>query len=257
MKRSSQSTCRNWKSFLPAALLASLWLAGCVGNTKLDEIQKAKLIREKRREAADWLAKFKASDSQDLDPLERYVRLQQETIEIAPSTCPNCHAAYGEALSMLGWYYWEDYSSLLDEAESASPQKARQLRAEADQVKEEWVKYFTLSNNYLEGFFRDPTVPNKHPYFYERVMRHYQLMENYERALYYLQKYEENYPPFMGRMEEPARQRVEELRRFYRQESQRQKERGVKVEEKRPKPSPLRRPAPPRRREREAGDSEE
>ena len=221
-------------------VLLPLLLLGCVGRPNLTEIDKARLIKAKRSEAMDVLTKFKAGRERDLDLLERYVKLQQETTEIAPSTCPRCWAAFGEALSMLGWYYYEIYGDVLEEAETAPPAQKAKLLAEARSYKAEWQKYFTISNQAYETHFRSRDVPSVHPYAYERVMRHCEIMENYERALYYLEKYIDSYPIFYGQLEEPNRQKLEKLRRLYKEELQRQKERGLGSREKEP---PLRRPA--------------
>jgi hypothetical protein len=248
MRSMSSPRSRPLSAALYTGLLAAGLLPGCVGRAKLDEIGKAKIINEKRHDARDYLAKFKATDSKDLDSLERYVRLQQETTEIAPATCPNCWASFGEALSMLGWYHWLKYSELEDESEGAKGRQSAEIQAQADKEKSEWVKNFTLSNQAFETFFRDPSVPYKHPYFFERVMRHYELLGNYERAIYYLQKYEESYPFFLRKMEEPERKRVDKLRRLYKQEAQRQKERGVRGESEEEGSGAESRPAPARRK---------
>src|SRR5206468_9842085 len=178
---------------LPLMALATLtllfFLPACVGNTRLTEIEKAKLIKEKRKDAQDLLSRFLASGEKDLQLLEKYVKLHQEITEIASSSCPNCWAGYAEALSMLGWYYLESYQDNLDQASTAKGSAARQHQGLADQDRTEYEKYFQLSNNAFETYFRDRSIPYKHPYFYERVMRHFEIFENYDRALYYLQRF--------------------------------------------------------------------
>jgi len=214
--------------------VASLSFTGC-SIPKLDETDKARIIKEKRLEGRDLLEKWRASDGQEFSLLERYMRVNRDTTEIAPATCPRCWASYGESLSMIGFYYWGIYQDILEEAETVkSPQKKKELLKESEEYHAEWQKYFTLSNQAYETHFRSKEVFTIHPYSYERVMRHYELLGSYERALTYLQKYLDSYP----NMDEPSRQKVEKLRRIYKQELQRQKERGVKEGES----------APPRRR---------
>jgi tetratricopeptide (TPR) repeat protein len=204
---------------------ASLAFTGCVGNTKLDEMDKARLIKEKRLEARDLLEKWRASDGQNISLLEKFMKVNRETTEIAPATCPRCWASYGESLSMIGFYYWGIYQDILEEAETVkSPQKKKELLKESEEYLQEWHKYFTLSNQAYETHFRSKEVFSIHPYSYERVMRHYELMGGYERALTYLQKYLDSYT----NIDEPNRQKIEKLRRIYKQELQRQKERGLK-----------------------------
>jgi len=210
----------------------SAGFSGCVSDTKLSEVEKAMLIKEKRLEARDVLEKFRATDGQELKLLERYADLHRETTEVAPATCPRCWAAYGESLSMLGWYHWDIYRDILDEADAARSKKEKEsLLAEADAYKEVWTDYFTRSNHAYETHFRSPDVPAVHPYSFERVMRHYELLGNYSRALVYLGRYVDSYP----NMEAVDRQKVEKLRRLYRQEEQRQKERGLKAGEAAPR----------------------
>ena len=206
-----------WSAF---ALLTCVSLAftGCgVGSTKLTERERARLIKEKRLEARDLLEKWRASDGQDIGLLEKYMKVNRETTEIAPATCPRCWGSYGESLSMIGFYYWGIHQDILDEAQTVkSAQKKRDLLKEAEQYQAEWEKYFTLSNQAYETHFRSKEVFAIHPYSYERVMRHYELLGNYERALTYLQKYLDGYP----NMDEPNRQKIEKLRRIYKQELQ-------------------------------------
>jgi tetratricopeptide (TPR) repeat protein len=212
------------KFLLAAVLLAAAGvLAGCVRDTKLNEIERAKLIKEKRNDARDVFAKWKASDGRDRKLLEKYVRLHRETTEIAPATCPACWASYGEALSTLGWYYWDIYTDILEELEEAPPAAAADLRQEAAEYRREWEKYFNLSNRAYETHFRSPDVPAVHPYSFERVMRHHEQLGNYERALYYLSRCLDAYP----RIDDFNRQKFEKLRRLYQLEAQRQKEREV------------------------------
>jgi tetratricopeptide (TPR) repeat protein len=202
-----------------------LTLPGCgVGNTKLDDVEKARLIKENRKEARDVLERFKASGEKDIKLLEKYAELHHKNTEIAPSTCPKCWAEYGESLSMLGWKYWYDHQDLIDDMSRATPSEAKELKKEAAALKEKWVDYFTRSNNAYETHFRSVDVPMVHPYSYERVMRHWELLGNYERALYYLNKCVEGYPSLQGGLDQPRKEKFDKLRRIYKQEIQKQKE---------------------------------
>lgn len=206
-----------------AAFVFLVLLPGCVGSTKLNEIEKARLVNQKRKEARDVLVRIKADGARDLQLLERYVQLHQETTEILPSTCPRCWAAYGESLSMIGFYYWYIYEDVLDDIERASPEDLARLEAEAVEYEEEWRHQFTISNQAYEAHFRDPTVRAVHPYTYERVMRHHELMEDFQSALYYLQRCIDSHP----RLNDMGRKKYEKLRRLYKREVARQKERAL------------------------------
>ena len=222
---------------LTVCLACALGLAavpGCRGETRLTDAEKAKLIVERRKRAVDALAEFKASGGEDLEALERYVQLHRENTELAPATCPNCWAEYGEALSIWGWYYHHRHHEVLEELEQARPDEKPALEAEAQRSLEEYERLFHHSNLAYETHFRDRSVNFVHPYSYERVMRHCEVLGDFERALYYLQKYMDAYPE----MNAPSRKKIEELRRLYKQELQKKKERGFDDEGVERKPAP-------------------
>jgi tetratricopeptide (TPR) repeat protein len=224
MKRSPNSLTRR---LLFAVALPILFGPGCVGDSKMSEKEKAALIKEKRQKANDLLKMYEASDSQDFDSLEKCMELHRETTEIAPQSCPRCWAEYGQALSYLGYHYWFLFNDVEREIRAASPAQREKLEEEADEYREEWKRYFEDSNKAYETHFRSPDVTTVHPYSYERVMRHYEILGNYDRALFYLGKFEESYP-LIGAMDESVRQRVEKLRRLYKSEARRDRERQVK-----------------------------
>jgi tetratricopeptide (TPR) repeat protein len=205
-----------------ALALAAILCAGCAPE-KLSDTDKARLIKEKRLEARDLLAKFRASDGQDLDSLKRYVEVQKETTDIAPETCPKCWASYGEGLSFIGYYYWNLYNDAIEDLDKAGPEEEPGLKAKTVKLKRLWVKYFEDSNRAYKAHFSSGDVSVVHPFSYERVMRHNELLGNYEMAIYYLEKCLESYP-LVRDMDGPTRERFETLRRLYKREAARQKE---------------------------------
>jgi len=216
-----------------------LLVAGCVGDTKLTDTERAKTIKEKRLEARDMIARYQASDAKDLESLEKAVDLHRENTELAPASCPRCWAEYGEALSMLGYHYWFLYNDVLRDLDSTRKGDRAALEQEAAEYRAEWEKYFSDSNRAYEAHFRSDGVSAVHPYSYERVMRHNEILGNYDRAIYYLEKYVEAYP-MIGQMEESNRQRIERLRRLYRAEVAKQKEREIRGNKVPPPPVSIR-----------------
>ncbi len=209
-----------------ACALALLAAPGCRNETRLSDPEKARLIKVKRKEALDALAKFKASGEEDLKALQRYVELHRQTTELAPATCPNCWAEYGQALSTWGWFYWQRHHMVLEDLEQARPEEKAGLEAEAERYREEYQKHFHEANLAYETHFRDRSSNFVHPYSYERVMRHYEVLGDFDRALYYQQKFMDGYPE----MNAINRKKLEDLRRLYKQELQKQKERGIDEE---------------------------
>ena len=66
-------------------------------------------------------------------------------------------------------------------------------------------------------------------------MRHHELLGNFEKALFYLDKFVEAYP-LIGKMDEATKKRVEKLRALYKaqnSEKTRKAEKAEKTEAKR------------------------
>jgi hypothetical protein len=219
-----------------AAVLAALFLVSCVGDTVLTDTERAAKIKEKRLEARDMFARYQASDGENIEFLKKKVELHRETTEIAPATCPRCWAEYGEALSMMGYYYWFQYNRVLKEIDSVKKgAQTDDLQAEAEEYRKEWMRYFGESNRAYETHFRSRDVTTIHPWSYERVMRHNELLGKYDRALYYLEQYVAAYP-IIGPMDEQGRQKVEKLRRLYRTAAQREKAKAITGDDSLPPP---------------------
>ena len=191
--------------------------------TPLTDVEKARLIKENRKEARDALARFQATGERDIELLEKYADLHRKNIAIAPTTCPKCWAELGEALSMLGWKYWSDDQALLEEIKKADPARADVLRLKAKDLRAKWKDFFTRSNQAYETHFRLSDKELIHPYSFERVMRHCELLGNYERALHYLKKCMESYPSLQGGLDPPRKEKFEKLRRIYEEEIEKQK----------------------------------
>jgi len=214
--------------------ITALVTPGCNTERKrLSPVEKARLIQENRKEARDLLARYRASGD-DLNLLKEYKDLHKENTEIAPATCPRCWAEYGEALSMIGWVWWNSYQDVLRELEEkkkagATPSKLRELEDEASTNRDEWVRYFTASNRAYETHFRQ--VVAIHPYSYERVMRHYEILGDFDQALYYLDMTMKAYREFFQeKLDARTRRKFDQLRKLYTRERERMKEMEVRGE---------------------------
>ena len=210
--------------------LTFLTTIACVGvslgcqQPKYNEIERARIVKEKRLDARDLLAKYREGKEEDIDILEEYVQLQKDTTDLLPATCPLCWASYGEGLSMLGWWWYHQWEAATEDADTEkNPARARALQAEAEETHEKWLSYFEQSNEAMEKYFRSPDSGPPHPYTIERVMRHYELMGNFVRALYYLEKLLKDNPTMDG----TVREKLSRLQDLYRREIQKAKERGV------------------------------
>jgi tetratricopeptide (TPR) repeat protein len=198
----------------------------------LSDLEKALRIKENRKEARDILEKFKAGGEKDLKLLEEYTALHRKNTEIAPETCPKCWAEYGEALSMLGFKFWSDSQDLLDQIKKAEHPPTEDLQVKAKELTAKWAEHFKKSNQSYETYFRLADTQSIHPYAYERVMRHWELLGNYERALSYLEKCVKAHPSMQGGLDRSMREKFDKLRRIYNQEIQ--KGAKAKAEEKNP-----------------------
>jgi hypothetical protein len=114
--------------FSPSWVLVA-FLLGCGSSEPLTEVEKAKRISELRKEAKEQLEIYHQSasdpDGVNLEALQRYVELQQETTKVAPATCPVCFIYYGDGLRRMGLYYQNLVIALEGGLETASPGEKR------------------------------------------------------------------------------------------------------------------------------------
>jgi len=184
---------------------------------ELSDDERARRIGENRGKARDLLDRYRASSEQDFGLLQEYAELHRENTRIAPD--PRCWAEYGEALSMLGWAHCSSYEKLIKRIEERNAGKAgsselKELEREAGIQREEWVRYFTLSNDAYERYFQ--MAATVHPHTYERVMRHHELLGDFQQALEYLDKTVKSYTEFFNeKPDEKTLGKYEKLRNLY------------------------------------------
>jgi hypothetical protein len=145
------------------------------------------------------------------------------TTEIAPSSCHYCFREYAYALSFLGHAHRENAEDLLENAEDAeTDDETEDLRDQAALEREKMAEAFKKSNQAYRTFFRNPGGFQVDPYDFERVMRHFEIIEDYESALDSLSRFIFTY----GRMDDALKDKVERLKVHYKRELQRQKEKN-------------------------------
>lgn len=188
----------------------------------LDEREKAKRVQELRKRADDALARFAQSGEDpkgaDLDSLLRYVEFEGETTKLLPGTCPSCYQRHAFALARLGLYYRDLSRAFAAEASKAPPSEKKALEAKVQTYRKEMLESFASASRQFESYFRTAAANSQFidPEAYRWLFRIYEHLEDYSRALYYLDLYTSSVV-----LTEEGKRNAEELRRAYRSEIRR------------------------------------
>jgi hypothetical protein len=216
------------RALLPAFLVSCL---GCGGTEPLNEVEKAKLITQKRKEAEDQLAIFLQSEQDaegaDVDALLRYVELWQETTKIAPATCPICYANYATALHRLGRYYETLVGAMATEMQKVQGAERADYESRIAAYRGKMLEAFSQSNQQFQNYF-DTCAQNSQPVgadAYRYVLRNCEYLKDYNRAIYFLELFIQNVP-----LTEPGRKEAEKLKKDYQDELRRQQEEAFRKE---------------------------
>lgn len=216
-----------------AALVAftTVLIAGCSSNETLSPAEKAKRVTVLRKEAAEQLAIFSASaddpDGVDFDALSKYVELQGETTKIAPATCPLCFSNYAEALSRLGLYYNTLVRAAERDLKDASGQEKADLTERAARYRKKMNESFRESTRQFQNYFMSCRSNGQpvDPEMYRWALRNSEFLQDFHKAIYYLELYEANVT-----LTEEAKRNAEKLRASYRREIERQEEERLRRE---------------------------
>ncbi len=207
------------------------FLVGCSSSQQLTEVEKAKKISELRKEAKEQLEIYHQfatdPDGVNLDALQRYVELQQETTKVAPATCPVCFVYYGDGLRRLGLYYQNLVFAMENGLEKASPGEKAELQQKIAKYKEEMKGYFQRSNQQFQVYYmmcRRNNEPED-PETYLWVLRNCDVLEDYSGALHYLELYVANV-----NLTEEGKKNAEKLRIFYKEGQRRKEEESLRQE---------------------------
>jgi hypothetical protein len=200
--------------------LISLFPGCSTSYDTMDEVEKAKLLHQLRKQADEQLGRFQKSEEDpsgvDIDALLKYVELHKKTTEVAPSSCPNCFALYGQALGRLARYYQTLVEAFEMDLKSAPSQEKPAIEAKIKKYRQEMVESFQRSNRQFQVYFNSGEIVN--PYWYFWVVSQYEVLQDYRRAIYYLNLYAGSY-----NLTEDQKREVAQLKKTY-ETKQRQKE---------------------------------
>ena len=221
-----------------ALIITSLFLALLLGCStpyeKMSEVERARLLTQLRKEADEYLGRFKKSEEDpngvDIDSLMKYVDLHRQTTEIAPTSCPLCFARYGQALGFLAGYYRDLVAAFEKELKTASPKEKPVLEAKIKKYRQEMIETFQRSNRHFQVYFNTNEAVD--PFWYYWVVGQYEMLQDYRRAIYYLDLYAGGFP-----LNENQKKEVAQLRKTYQEEERRKEEEDLRRElEKEEKP---------------------
>lgn len=202
---------------LLVGFLVLLALPACQKSIReLNAVEKARLTRSLAKDAADCYQRWMRSDLQDLEALECYTRKYEETTEIHPSpmSCQSCYYHYAKGMRLLGVYFWEEEKRALETLREAPPDAAS-LREKARRAREKWQTYFARSNETLETYFSTRNGIDVETY--DWASQQYAALGNYGKALAYLNRLDRSIT-----FNERDRETIEERRRVYKREYERQ-----------------------------------
>ena len=181
---------------LSTCLGALTFSIGCESTPdprEMTEVQRAKAISSRRKQADHEFNTFQASDGDDIEALKRYAQLHVETTTIAPGSCELCFFNAGLALARLGSYYRAEALLLDRRLQDAAPAEARSLETEIAATEKIMRGHFLESNRHFETYIRQAgAIVN--PMAYWRLADNYAALEDWRRALNYLNLFEQVQP---------------------------------------------------------------
>lgn len=186
-----------WSVVVLSTCLGTLTLSiGCESTPdprEMTEVERAKAISSRRKQADHELNTFQASDGDDIEALKRYAELHVETTTIAPGSCELCFFNAGLALARLGSYYRAEALLLDRRLQDAPAVEARAIETEIDNTVKIMRGHFVESNRHFETYIRQAgAIVN--PMAYWRLADNYAALEDWRRALSYLNLFEQVQP---------------------------------------------------------------
>lgn len=179
-------------------------VAKAVARKSLKEIQgvglqasRAKAISDKRKRAEHEFAKFQASDGKDIEALKRYAKLHVETTDIAPGSCKLCSFNAGLGLARVGTYYRTEILLLNRRPQTDESANRAEIEAEIQETIETMRGYFLESNRHFESYIRQAGAVVL-PMAYWRLTDNYVALQDWRRALSYLDLFEQVQPRAEG-----------------------------------------------------------
>ena len=187
-----------WRACQCLLCCAVLSLCGCgsTGKTNLSSVEKAQRVKILREEADICMQRFVASQANadegiDIEALLCFVEKRKLTAEVFPNAidCPSCSAHYGEALRMVGVYYWTLSLKQGEQGKKAAAEQKASLAAFSKENREKANRNFKMA---LQQFNIHFSTGQFIPEAYWKAFEAAYLLEQYNYALQYLKGYELN-----------------------------------------------------------------
>lgn len=157
--------------------------------SELTEVERARRIAELRKESKLWFEKFRESEgASDFDALRRHTDLEKETTDLAMGTCPFCFFRYGVALQRLGNFHFRNGLDL-GRHDELPPELQKKQNEYFSLARERYRDSIRSLEVFVQQSPRDPEVVTS---LFE-IMKNYDMIGDYERALVYLDRFREEY----------------------------------------------------------------
>ncbi len=158
-------------------------------------VERAKAISTRRKQAEYQYRLFRASSGAEagIEALKRYAELHAETTRIAPGTCELCFFHAGYAFAQVGTYYREEVLLLDRRLEDGAPAEVAAIEAEIEASEKIMRRYFFDSSRYFETYIRQAgAIVDTMAYW--KLADNYAALEDWRRALSYLDVFEKTQP---------------------------------------------------------------
>ena len=169
---------------------------GSTNKSRLNSVEVAQRATALREEADICLQRFISSQTEsekgvDLEALICFVEKRKERARLFPNAidCPSCYARYGDALRMLGVYYWTESLSQTAAAKKAGAEQKATLVALSKKNREKADLNFRMA---LQQFSIHFSTRQVIPGVYWKAFEAAYLLEEYNFALNYLKGYQLN-----------------------------------------------------------------
>ena len=187
-------------NFLTGLSLCGIVLAlstGCASAPNprdMTEVERARAINTRRKQADYEFSTFQASEGEDIEALKRYAERHVETTKFAPGSCDRCFFNAGIALAQVGSYYRAEVLALDLRLQDAIPAETKRMQVEIDDLMRVMRRYFLESNRNFEiYFFQVGALVDASAYW--RIADNHAALEDWRRALRYLDLFEQAAPP--------------------------------------------------------------
>ncbi len=177
------------------ALAVSIGCDSTPDYRDMSAVQRAKAISTRRKQAEYQLSVFQASSDAEagLEALELFAEHHAETTKIAPGSCELCFYYAGLAMAQLGTYYREEVLRLDRRLEDGTPAEVAAIEAEIEESEKIMRRYFLDSSRYFETYIRQAgAIVDTRAYW--KLADNYAALEDWRRALRYLDVFEKAQP---------------------------------------------------------------